>query len=88
MPAQAGIQGDSALASGYTAWIPGLALLARNDVPAGYPSSLLWRFSRLAMSATNSSLVGDVHATLGFPLVIPTYITTLLCFLVWLTTES
>jgi hypothetical protein len=41
MPAQAGIQGDSARASGYTAWIPGLALLARNDVPAVYPSSLL-----------------------------------------------
>ena len=31
MPAQAGIQGDSALASGFTAWIPGRALLARND---------------------------------------------------------
>jgi hypothetical protein len=40
------------------------------------------------MSAANSSLVGDVYATLGFPLVIPAYITTLLCFLVWLTTES
>jgi hypothetical protein len=42
MPAKAGIQGDSALASGYTSWIPGLALLARNDVLAVYPSSLLW----------------------------------------------
>ena len=41
MPAKAGIQGDSALASGYTSWIPGLALLARNDVPVVYPSSLL-----------------------------------------------
>jgi hypothetical protein len=40
------------------------------------------------MSAANSSRVGDVHATLGFPLVIPAYITTLLYFLVWLTTES
>ncbi len=29
----AGIQEDSALASGYSSWIPGLALLARNDVP-------------------------------------------------------
>ena len=78
MPAQAGSQGDSALASGYTAWIPGLALLARNDGPAVYPSSL-WRSSRLAMSAANSSLVGDVHATLGFPLVIPAYITVFSC---------
>jgi len=42
MPAKAGIQGDSALASGYTSWIPGLALLARNDVPAVRTSSLLW----------------------------------------------
>src|SRR5258706_8072572 len=41
MPAQslpprrrgAGIQGDSAFASGYAFWIPGLALLARNDGP-------------------------------------------------------
>ncbi len=41
MPAKAGIQGDSALAFGYTSWIPGLALLARNDVAIGYPSSLL-----------------------------------------------
>jgi hypothetical protein len=39
MPAKAGIQEGSALASGYTSWIPGLALLARNDVPAVYPSS-------------------------------------------------
>ena len=42
MLAKAGIQGDSALASGYTSWIPRLAVLARNDVLAVYPSSLLW----------------------------------------------
>lgn len=42
MPAQAGIQGDSALASGYVSWIPGLALPARNDMPIVYLSSLLW----------------------------------------------
>jgi hypothetical protein len=32
MPAKAGIQENSALASGNASWIPGLALLARNDV--------------------------------------------------------
>jgi len=37
MPAKAGIQGELALACGYAAWIPGLALLGRNDVPAVYP---------------------------------------------------
>jgi len=37
MPVKAGIQRDSALASCYTSQIPGLAVLARNDVPAGYP---------------------------------------------------
>ncbi len=37
MPAKAGIQGDSALAFGYASWIPGLALLARNDVAAFTP---------------------------------------------------
>ena len=47
MPAKAGIQGDSALASSYTSWILGLALLARNDMPAVYPSSLLWWPTRL-----------------------------------------
>ena len=47
MPAQAGIQGDLALASGYTSWIPGLAVLALNDVLAGYPLSLMWWFSTL-----------------------------------------
>jgi len=31
MPAQAGIQVHSARAMGEAAWIPGLALLARND---------------------------------------------------------
>jgi hypothetical protein len=31
MPAQADIQEHTAQASGYTSWIPGLALLARND---------------------------------------------------------
>jgi len=31
MPAQAGIQGHIALAAGEASWIPGLALLARND---------------------------------------------------------
>ena len=40
--APAGIQGDSAPASGSASWIPGPALLAWNDVPAGYPSSVLW----------------------------------------------
>jgi hypothetical protein len=35
MPAQAGIQGYSVLASGYTAWTPGCALLARNDESVG-----------------------------------------------------
>jgi hypothetical protein len=34
MPAKAGIQGDLAFVSGYASWIPGLALLARNDVAA------------------------------------------------------
>ena len=33
MPARAGNEEDRALASRYTSWIPGLALLARNDVP-------------------------------------------------------
>ncbi len=37
MPAKAGIQEESALVSGYTSWIPGLALLARNDAPTVYP---------------------------------------------------
>ena len=37
MPAKAGIQGDSARASGYTSWIPGLALLARNDASTAIP---------------------------------------------------
>ncbi len=32
MPAQAGIQDLQAEASRYASWIPGLALLARNDV--------------------------------------------------------
>jgi len=85
MPAQAGSQGDSALASGYTAWIPGLALLARNDVPAVHPSSLLWRSSRLAMSAANSSLVGQYTPLWDSRC---SSQPTLLCFLVWLTTES
>jgi hypothetical protein len=31
MPAKAGIQGKYALLRGYASWIPGLALLARND---------------------------------------------------------
>jgi hypothetical protein len=31
IPAQAGIQEESAAAYRYPAWIPGLALLARND---------------------------------------------------------
>ncbi len=31
MPAQADIQEDAARASGYASWIPGLAVLARND---------------------------------------------------------
>ncbi len=31
MPAKAGIQEHTALASGSASWIPGLALLARND---------------------------------------------------------
>jgi len=31
MPAQAGIQEHTAPASDYASWIPGLALLARND---------------------------------------------------------
>jgi hypothetical protein len=31
MPAQAGILGHMALAAGEASWIPGLALLARND---------------------------------------------------------
>ncbi len=31
MPAQAGIQERTALACDETSWIPGLALLARND---------------------------------------------------------
>jgi hypothetical protein len=42
MPAKAGIQGESARAFGFASWIPGLAGLARNDVPAGYSLSLLW----------------------------------------------
>ena len=37
IPAQAGIQGGSALASGSASWIPDLALLARNDVSAYLP---------------------------------------------------
>jgi len=32
MPAHAGIQAHTAQASGAASWIPGLALLARNDV--------------------------------------------------------
>jgi hypothetical protein len=46
IPAKAGIQGGSALASGSASWIPGLALLARNDVPTAYPSSVLWWATR------------------------------------------
>ncbi len=45
LPAQSGIQDLQAKASGDTSWIPGLALLARNDVcTSTYPSrSLRWR---------------------------------------------
>jgi hypothetical protein len=39
IPAKAGIQRDSAPASTSASWIPGLALLARNDVPPVYPLS-------------------------------------------------
>ena len=35
MPTQTGIQKEYAPASGYFAWIPGLALLARNDGAGG-----------------------------------------------------
>ena len=37
MPAKAGIQEHTAQACDYTAWIPGLALLARNDASQPAP---------------------------------------------------
>jgi hypothetical protein len=39
MPAQAGIQENSALVCGYASWIPGLALLARNDATPATPQN-------------------------------------------------
>jgi len=56
MPAKAGIQGGSALASASASWIPGLALLARNDVPAVYPSSLLW-WSTILCAALDDTFI-------------------------------
>ncbi len=49
MPARAGVQEDPVLASNSASWIPGLALLARNDVPAASPSSLLWWSTSLSV---------------------------------------
>ena len=37
MPAKAGIQENEVFAYGYAAWIPGLALLARNDATTAAP---------------------------------------------------
>ncbi len=48
MPAQAGIQEDAVLTSSYASWIPGLAVLARNDVATGCPSSLLRRITSVS----------------------------------------
>ncbi len=54
MPAQAGIQEDPALARGYGSWIPGLALLARNDVPTTYPSYLMRRTTTSKLSGVDA----------------------------------
>jgi len=37
MPAKAGIQEYEAFAWGYASWIPGLAVLARNDATTATP---------------------------------------------------
>jgi hypothetical protein len=53
MPAQAGIRDKSAGSSRDASWIPGLALLARNDEPAMSLSFLLWQST--ARSAANET---------------------------------
>ncbi len=59
MPAKAGIQEDSVVASGYDSWIPGLAVLARNDVTIVSPSDLMCR------TATIDSILSVVFGKLA-----------------------